>query len=117
MTNLADPMFHDDDAARAHLERLRWPNGPTCPHCGSVENIKRFKGKSTRPGLHQCNGCRGHFTVTVGTVMERSHIPLHKWVLGFHLMAASKKGMSAMQLSRMLGVTYKTRLVHGAPHP
>ncbi len=83
-------------------------NGPTCPHCGSVEGIHRLEGKSHRPGLHQCNACREHFTVTVGTVMERSHVPLHKWVLAFHLMAASKKGMSAHQLHRMLKVTYKT---------
>jgi transposase-like protein len=106
--NLSDPIFHDEDAARAHMEAIRWPNGPFCPHCGSVENITRLEGKSHRPGLHQCNACRGHFTITNGTVMERSHIPLHKWVLGFHLMAASKKGMSAHQLHRMLDVTYKT---------
>jgi transposase-like protein len=108
MTDLTAPMFHDDDAARAHLEGLRWPNGPVCPHCGSVVGIKRLEGKSHRAGLHQCNACREHFTVTVGTVMERSHISLAKWVLGFHLMAASKKGMSSKQLSRMLGLTYKT---------
>jgi len=108
MTDLTDPMFHDEDAARAHLEKLRWPHGPTCPHCGSTVGIARFQGSSTREGLHQCNACRGHFTVTVGTVMERSHIPLHKWVLGFHLLAASKKGMSSKQLSRMLDLTYKT---------
>jgi transposase-like protein len=101
-------MFHDDNAARAHFEGLRWSNGVTCPHCGSVDGIKKLKGKSHRPGLYQCNVCREHFTVTVGTVMERSHIALHNWVLGFHLMAASKKGMSAAQLSRMLGVTYKS---------
>ncbi len=70
--------------------------------------IRRLEGKSTRPGLFQCNECREHFTVTVKSVMERSHIPLHKWVLAFHLMSASKKGMSAHQLHRMLGVTYKT---------
>ena len=91
MTNLTDPMFHDDDAARAHLEKLRWPNGPTCPHCGAVDGVTRLQGKSHRAGLHQCNQCREHFTVTVGTVMERSHIPLSKWVLGFHLMAASAR--------------------------
>ncbi len=107
-TNLTDPIFHDDDAARAHMEAIRWPNGPFCPHCGSVENITRLEGQSHRAGLHQCNACREHFTVTVGTVMERSHIPLAKWVLGFHLMAASKKGISAHQLHRMLDVTYKT---------
>ncbi len=90
------------------MEAIRWPNGPFCPHCGSVENITRLEGLSHRAGLHQCNNCRGHFTVTNGSVMERSHIQLHKWVLGFHLMAASKKGVSAHQLHRMLDVTYKT---------
>ncbi|HJS85197.1 MAG TPA: IS1595 family transposase [Acetobacteraceae bacterium] len=106
--NLSDPIFHEEEAARAHMEAIRWPNGPFCPHCGSVENITRLQGQSHRPGLHQCNACRGHFTVTNGSVMERSHVPLHKWVLAFHLMAASKKGMSAHQLARMLDVTYKT---------
>ena len=107
-TTLNDPVFHDDEAARTHFEGLRWSNGVFCPHCGSVEGIKKLKGKSHRPGLYQCNVCREHFTVTVGTVMERSHIPLSKWALGFHLMASSKKGMSSAQLSRMLGVTYKS---------
>jgi transposase-like protein len=106
--NLTDPIFHDDEAARAHLEAIRWPNGPLCPHCGSVDGITRLQGNSHRAGLHQCNACRGHFTVTNGSVMERSHIPLAKWVLGFHLMAGSKKGVSAHQLHRMLEVTYKT---------
>ncbi len=109
MTDLTNPIFHDEGAARAHLEAIRWPNGPTCPHCGALtENITRLEGGSHRPGLFQCNACRGHFTVQVGSVMERSHIPLAKWVLGFHLMAASKKGVSAHQLHRMLGLTYKT---------
>lgn len=110
MTNLTDPIFNNEDKAREHLESIRWANGVYCPHCGNAdaETIHRLKGKSTRPGLYQCNECRQHFTVTVGTVMERSKIPLAKWVLGFHLYAASKKGMSAHQLHRMLGVTYKT---------
>ena len=110
MTKLTDKIFHDDKAAREHLEAIRWPNGPICPHCGNVEQkaIKRLEGKSHRPGLFQCNACREHFTVTVGGVMERSHIPLHKWVLAFHLMNASKKGMSAHQMHRMLGITYKS---------
>jgi len=108
--NLTNPIFHDNEAARKHLEAIRWPNGPICPHCGNADpdQVTRLKGKSTRPGLRQCNECREHFTVTVGSVMERSHVPLAKWVLAFHLMAASKKGMSAKQLERMLGVTYKT---------
>jgi transposase-like protein len=106
--DLTDPIFHDEDVAREHLEAIRWPNGPFCPHCGAVDNITRLQGESHRAGLHQCNACRGHFTVTNGTVMERSHIPLNKWIAGFHLMAASKKGMSAHQLHRMLHVTYKT---------
>ena len=107
---LTNPIFHDETKAREHLEALRWPNGPFCPHCGnsSPDKIKRLEGKSHRPGLFQCNECRDHFTVTVGTVMERSHIPLHKWVLAFHLMNASKKGMSAHQMHRMLKITYKT---------
>jgi transposase-like protein len=108
MTDLTNPIFNDEDAARQHLENLRWSNGVFCPHCGNVKGVTRLQGQSHRPGLFQCNECREHFTVTVGTVMERSHIPLAKWVLGFHLMAASKKGMSASQLGRMLGVTYKS---------
>jgi transposase-like protein len=106
--NLTDPIFHDDDAAREHLESIRWPDGPFCPHCGESERVTRLHGKTTRPGLFQCNSCREHFTVTVGSVMERSHIPLPKWVIGFHLMAASKKGISAHQLHRMLGIQYKS---------
>ena len=110
MTELSNPIFHNDDAARAHLEAIRWPDGRICPHCGNADQdkIRTLAGKSTRSGLYQCNECREHFTVTVGSVMERSHIKLHKWVLGFHLMAASKKGMSAHQLHRMLGITYKS---------
>jgi transposase-like protein len=106
--NLTKPIFHDEAAARAHLEAVRWPNGPVCPHCGEYENVTRLKGKSTRPGVILCNSCTQPFTVTVGTVMERSKIPLAKWVLGFHLMAASKKGLSSHQLHRMLGITYKS---------
>src|SRR5687767_11983130 len=108
--NLTDPIFHDDDAARAHLESIRWADGVYCPHCGNSDQaaLHKLEGKSHRPGLWQCNACRQHFTVTVGSVMERSKIKLAKWVLGFHLYASSKKGMSAHQLHRMLGVTYKT---------
>lgn len=106
--NLTNPIFHDEAAARTHLESIRWPNGPVCGHCGETEKIKKLAGKSTRPGVHYCNACEKPFTVTVGSVMERSKIPLTKWVLGFHLMAASKKGISSHQMHRELGITYKS---------
>src|SRR5258706_1482898 len=107
--DLTNPIFHDEDAAREHLEAQRWPDGKLfCTHCGEAENVSRLKGKSHRPGLIQCNSCLQTFTITVGSVMERSHIPLSKWVLAFHLMAASKRGMSAKQIERMLGVSYKS---------
>lgn len=97
-----------EDEAREHIEKLRWPNGPVCPHCGSV-SVYRMGGKSHRPGLLGCSDCRGHFTCTVGTVMEDSHLPLSTWVRAFHLMATSKKGMSALQLQRNLGIgSYRT---------
>lgn len=107
MTNLTAPHFHDETKAREHLEAIRWPEGPTCPHCGSF-NATRLEGKKHRAGLVQCNDCREQYTVTVGTVFERSKVPLHKWLLCNHLLCASKKGMSAKQIERMLGVTYKT---------
>jgi transposase-like protein len=101
------PRFQNEDAAREHLERIRWGDDPFCPHCGSLD-CTRLEGKKHRKGLVQCNDCRQQFTVTVGTVFERSKVPLHKWLLANHLLCASKKGMSAHQLHRMLGVTYKT---------
>jgi len=103
-----EPRFTNDAAARKHLETIRWPNGPVCPHCGGVERNSLLKGKSTRPGLYFCGDCRTQFSVTVGTVFERSKIPLHKWVLATHLICSSKKGISSHQLHRTLGVTYKT---------
>ena len=105
--DITAPRFNDEDKAREHLEAIRWPNGPVCPHCGSF-NAKRLEGQKHRAGLIQCNDCREQYTVTVGTVFERSKIPLHKWVLATHLLCSSKKGMSAKQIERMLGVTYKT---------
>lgn len=105
--NLFEPRFQNADAAREHLEAIHWPNGPVCPHCKSL-NATRLEGGKHRPGLVQCNDCRKQFTVTVGTVFERSKVPLNKWLLATHLMCASKKGISAHQLHRMLGVTYKT---------
>lgn len=105
--NITDPIFHDEAKALAHIEASRWPDGePSCPHCGSTR-VRRMKGK-TQAGMFLCNDCRDKFTVRTGTIMERSHVPLHKWLLATHLMAASKKGMSAKQMERMLGVTYKT---------
>jgi transposase-like protein len=105
--NITDPIFHNEAAAQAHCERSRWGEGePTCPHCGS-DRTARLSGK-TATVYFLCHDCRDKFTVRTGSIMERSHVPLHKWLLAFHLMAASKKGMSAKQMERMLGVTYKT---------
>jgi transposase-like protein len=106
MTDLLAPQFTDETAAKAHLEASRWPDGVNCPLCGST-NVRRMEGK-TQAGYFQCNDCRDKFTCRTGTVMERSHIPVHKWLLAIHLLTASKKGMSAHQLHRMLGVTYKS---------
>lgn len=90
-----------DEEARAYLESLIWPNGPVCPHCGSVE-VTRLNGKAHRPGVLKCRACLKQFTVTVGSVMEDSHIALPKWILAFHFLCSSKKGMSAKQLQREL---------------
>lgn len=109
--NLTNPIFHDEEAARAHFEAIRWPNGPHCPHCGNADSsrITKLQGKSTRPGVHKCKECEKPFTATIGTVYERSHIPLHKWLLATHILCSSKKGVSAHQLWRMLGFgSYRT---------
>ena len=115
--NIYEPRFTNETAARQHLEALRWPDGPFCPHCGSF-NATRLPpvarkasdghNESVRDGLVQCNDCRRQFTVTVATVFERSKVPLFKWLLVNHLMCASKKGISAHQVHRMIGVSYKT---------
>jgi transposase-like protein len=89
--------------AREFLEEVRWHGNPVCPHCGGTDAY-RLKGSATRPGVWKCAKCRKQFTVTVGTVMHRSHIPLRKWVIAFHLMSSSKKGISALQLQRVLGI-------------
>jgi transposase-like protein len=106
--DLENPIFTDEAAAREHLERVLWPKGPVCPHCGERERLTKLRGKAHRAGLYRCKGCAKQFTVTVGTLYERSHIPLHKWLLATHLMNASKKGVSAHQLHRMLGLSYKS---------
>jgi transposase-like protein len=100
--------FHDEEAAYAYLEARVWPNGPVCPHCGGFDRIGKMKGKSTRVGVYKCYQCRKPFRVTVGTVFEASHVPLRLWLQAVHLMASSKKGISANQLHRVLGVTLKT---------
>jgi transposase-like protein len=124
--DLTNPLFTDEDAAWAHYETLRWPDGPVCPKCGGVNNATRLEAKTvrrvrklkdgseklsewTRRGVHQCKDCGAQFTATVGTIFEDSHIPMHKWLLATHLVCASKKGMSAAQLHRMLGFgSYRT---------
>ncbi len=108
MSDFSKPIFHDETKAREWLEARLWPNGPICPKCGTVNEATLMKGKSHRPGLYQCNACRQPFTVTVGTIYERSKIPLHKWLAATHLMMASKKGISALQVGRMLNVSKKT---------
>src|SRR6185369_8397191 len=107
MDDILAPRFIDPVAARKHLEELRWGDTPECVHCGSAD-VTRLEGKKHRDGLLQCNKCREQFTVTVGTVFERSKIALNKWLLCNHLLCAGKKGVSAHQIHRMLGVTYKT---------
>ena len=108
--DLTNPIFNNEDAARAYFESIRWPDGkPICPHCGVIGQATLVKGESHRPGMYQCNACLTPFTVTVGSVMESSHVPLHKWALAFRLMASSKKGFSAHQLMRSLGLgSYRT---------
>lgn len=107
--DLTDPIFNDEEAARKHYEARRWPNGPECPHCGVVGEATEMEGKTTRPGLYNCRACNKPFTATIGTIFERSHIPMHRWLLAIHLMSASKKGISAHQLYRMLGFgSYRT---------
>jgi len=100
--------FTDATAARTYLEGLLWPEGPVCPHCGVLNEATALKGKSTRPGVYWCNACQAPFSVTVGTVYERSKVPLNTWLYATHLLCSSKKGISSHQMARMLGVTYKT---------
>lgn len=105
---LTNPIYSDENKAREHLELLHWPHGPVCPRCGTLDRSTLLKGKSTRPGVYKCKDCRKPFSVTVGTLMERSHIKINVWLAAMHLMTASKKGMSAHQMGRMLGVSYES---------
>ena len=108
-SHLNQPHFKDADKAREYLESVRWPSGPICPHCASVsKDHYRLEGKAHRVGLLKCKDCREQFSVTVGTVFERSKIALNVWLQAVYLLCSSKKGMSSHQLHRTLGVTYKT---------
>ena len=111
--NLHTPYFSDEDKAREYLEKIRWANGVECPHCKTVDGHYPLIAKSTsnhpvRKGVWKCNHCRKQFSVTVGTIFEKSHIPLNKWLASVYLLCSSKKGMSANQLHRMLNITYKS---------
>jgi transposase-like protein len=108
MCDLTNPAFTNENKAREFLEASRWPDGPVCPFCGQLNTVAKLGGKSMGLGWYYCSSCQDKFTVRVGTIMERSHIPMHKWLLASHLIVASKKGISALQLSRMLGITYKS---------
>jgi len=108
MSVLSAPHFHNEKAAYAYVEARVWPEGPVCPHCGCFGRIYELKGKSTRIGVRKCGDCRKPFTVKVGTIFEASHVPLRLWLQAMFLMASSKKGISANQLHRTLGVTLKT---------
>jgi len=105
---ISDPIYHDEDAARRYFEALRWPTGVVCPHCGVTDQSAPLNGKSMGPGWYYCSACKDKFTVRVGTVYERSHIPLSKWAYAFRLMNGCKNGVSAHELHRQLGITYKS---------
>lgn len=108
---LAKTAMSNEDASVELMTQLRWPNGAACPRCGGADPYKLTPkaqpGRPARRGLYKCSQCRKQFSVTTGSVFESSHLPLSKWLMAIHLMSASKKGMSAHQLHRMLGVTYR----------
>src|SRR5258708_24543595 len=104
MSILSAPHFHDEQAAYDYVEARIWANGRICPHCGTIGESTKLNGKSTRIGMFKCRACRRPFNVKVGTVFESSHIPLRLWLQGMYLMASSKKGISANQLQRTLGL-------------
>lgn len=108
MTITPNQVFQDETKAREWLEGLLWPDGPFCPHCGVLNCATKLQGKKHRPGVLKCNACGQQFTVTVGTLFERSHIPLNKWLIAMFLLMSSKKGMSTHQMSRMLDISYKS---------
>ena len=111
--------FKDPEKAREYLERVRWPDGPVCPHCGGFKKIYKLQGKSTRPGVYKCGYCRRQFTVTAATVLERSKIPLHIWLKAAYLLCSSTESISTHQLHKIVGISYKsawllTRRIRGA---
>lgn len=119
MSILSKPYFHTEAAAFEHVEKVLWPEGPVCHHCGSVKKPYKLVGVHSKPskknpegverhGLYKCSDCKGQFTVRMGSIFEESHIPLHKWLQAIHLMCSSKKGISAHQMHRTLELTYKT---------
>lgn len=108
MSLLSQSHLQNEDAAYAFVEAHLWPKGPECPHCGEGKRVSKMAGKATRFGLSKCYACRKQFRVTVGTIFEKSHVPLHLWLQAFYLIAGSKKGISSNQLHRTLGVTLKT---------
>jgi len=119
MSILSRPEFHDEAKAFEHIEGTLWPYGPVCHHCGSMDKHYKLVGVRSKPskknphgverhGLYKCAACRGQFTVRMGTIFEESHLPLHKWLQAIHLMCASKKGISAHQMHRILEVKYET---------
>ncbi len=115
MAGSVAPQFQNEKAARKHLEATLWPDGPACPHCGIIGKAFALKGETTRDGLYKCSACREPFTVTIGTIFEDSHIPLHRWLLAIHLMCSSKKGISAHQLWRDLwGINAETGKPNGS---
>ena len=107
---LSDTHYHSEEAAYAYVEARIWPDGPTCPHCGNVDadRIGKLKGKTTRVGLYKCYACRQPFNVKIGTVFEKSHVPMRVWLQAIYLMSASKKGISTRQLQRTFQCGLKT---------
>jgi transposase-like protein len=108
MSVLSGDYLHDEQKAYDFVESIVWPDGPVCPHCGSVERISQMKGKSTRIGSYKCYSCRSKFTVKIGTIFEDSHIPMRSWLQAIYLLASSKKGISSNQLHRTLGVSLRS---------
>lgn len=108
MSNISAPHFHNEEAAYEFVEARIWPDGPICPHCGCFGRIGKMQGKTTRIGTYKCYDCRKPFTVKVGTIFEKSHVPMRLWLQAIYLIASSKKGISSHQLHRTLGVTLKT---------